>query len=56
MAACYHSRAREPFPAIGKREMAATLLGFLGRRVGAEVAEGLAGELFRIAFEREHAR
>jgi RNA polymerase sigma-70 factor (ECF subfamily) len=31
---------------------AATLLRFLGRRVGAEVAEGLAGELFRIAFER----
>ena len=31
---------------------AATLLRFLGRRVGAEVAEGLLGELFRIAFER----
>ena len=31
---------------------AATLLRFLGRRAGAEVAEGLAGELFRIAFER----
>jgi len=31
---------------------AATLLRFLGRRVGAEVAEGLHGELFRIAFER----
>jgi RNA polymerase sigma factor (sigma-70 family) len=31
---------------------AATLLRFLGRRVGAEVAEGLVGELFRIAFER----
>jgi RNA polymerase sigma-70 factor, ECF subfamily len=29
-----------------------TLLRFLGRRAGAEVAEGLAGELFRIAFER----
>jgi RNA polymerase sigma-70 factor, ECF subfamily len=79
MGACYHSRAREPDPAIGKREMvssasdaevigrsrdepeafgliydrhAATLLRFLGRRIGAEVAEGLAGELFRIAFER----
>jgi RNA polymerase sigma factor (sigma-70 family) len=31
---------------------AATLLRFLGRRVGAEVAEALIGELFRIAFER----
>jgi RNA polymerase sigma factor (sigma-70 family) len=31
---------------------AATLLGFLGRRAGAKVAEGLVGELFRIAFER----
>ena len=31
---------------------AATLLRFLGRRVGAQVAEGLVGELFRIAFER----
>jgi RNA polymerase sigma factor (sigma-70 family) len=31
---------------------AATVLRFLGRRVGAEVAEGLLGELFRIAFER----
>ena len=31
---------------------AAALLRFLGRRAGAEVAEGLAGELFRIAFER----
>jgi RNA polymerase sigma-70 factor (ECF subfamily) len=31
---------------------AAALLRFLGRRVGAEVAEGLLGELFRIAFER----
>jgi RNA polymerase sigma-70 factor (ECF subfamily) len=28
------------------------VLRFLGRRVGAEVAEGLVGELFRIAFER----
>jgi RNA polymerase sigma factor (sigma-70 family) len=31
---------------------AATVLRFLGRRVGAEVAQGLVGELFRIAFER----
>jgi RNA polymerase sigma-70 factor (ECF subfamily) len=31
---------------------AATLLRFLGRRAGARVAEGLVGELFRIAFER----
>jgi RNA polymerase sigma-70 factor (ECF subfamily) len=31
---------------------AATVLRFLGRRVGAEIAEGLVGELFRIAFER----
>src|SRR6266436_2782607 len=31
---------------------AATVLRFLGRRVGAEVAEELIGELFRIAFER----
>src|SRR5262245_61527421 len=31
---------------------AATLLRFLGRRVGPKVAEGLLGELFRIAFER----
>ena len=31
---------------------AATLLRFLGRRAGARVAEGLLGELFRIAFER----
>jgi RNA polymerase sigma-70 factor (ECF subfamily) len=28
------------------------VLRFLGRRVGAEAAEGLLGELFRIAFER----
>jgi RNA polymerase sigma-70 factor, ECF subfamily len=28
------------------------ILRFLGRRVGAEAAEGLGGELFRIAFER----
>ena len=33
---------------------AATVLRFLGRRVGAEVAEGLVGELFRIAFERRN--
>jgi RNA polymerase sigma factor (sigma-70 family) len=31
---------------------AATVLRFLGRRTGAKVAEGLVGELFRIAFER----
>jgi RNA polymerase sigma factor (sigma-70 family) len=31
---------------------AATLLRFLGRRAGAKVAEGLVGELFRVAFER----
>jgi RNA polymerase sigma-70 factor, ECF subfamily len=31
---------------------AATLLRFLGRRVGAGVAEGLVGELFRVAFEQ----
>lgn len=31
---------------------ALTVLRFLGRRVGAEVAEGLVGELFRIVFER----
>ena len=31
---------------------AATVLRFLGRRAGAEVAEALIGELFRIAFER----
>src|SRR5437588_13128527 len=31
---------------------AATLMRFLGRRAGAEVAEALIGELFRIAFER----
>ena len=30
----------------------ATVLRFLGRRIGAEVAEGLIGEVFRIAFER----
>jgi RNA polymerase sigma-70 factor (ECF subfamily) len=31
---------------------ASALLRFLGRRVGAKVAEGLVGELFRVAFER----
>ena len=31
---------------------AATVLRFLGRRAGAEVAESLVGEVFRIAFER----
>ena len=31
---------------------AATVLRFLGRRVGADGAEALVGELFRIAFER----
>jgi RNA polymerase sigma-70 factor (ECF subfamily) len=31
---------------------ATTLLRFLGRRAGAKVAEGLVGELFKIAFER----
>jgi RNA polymerase sigma-70 factor (ECF subfamily) len=30
----------------------ATLLRFLGRRVGGKVAEGLLGDLFRVAFER----
>src|SRR5215831_14422809 len=34
---------------------AATLLRFLGRRAGARVAEGLVGELFRVAFERRKA-
>src|SRR5215467_12984141 len=34
---------------------AAALLRFLGRRAGAKVAEGLVGELFRIAFERRKA-
>ena len=34
---------------------AAILLRFLGRRAGATVAEGLLGELFRIAFERRKA-
>jgi len=31
---------------------APTVLRYLGRRVGAEIAEGLVGELFRVAFER----
>ncbi|MGH7389173.1 MAG: RNA polymerase sigma factor [Candidatus Rokuibacteriota bacterium] len=31
---------------------AATILRFLGRRAGAEVADGLVGDVFRIAFER----
>ena len=43
--------APEAFGLIYDRH-AATVLRFLGRRVGAEVAEGLVGELFRIAFER----
>jgi RNA polymerase sigma-70 factor (ECF subfamily) len=34
---------------------AATLLRFLGRRAGAKIAEGLVGDLFRIAFERRKA-
>src|SRR5262249_54224493 len=34
---------------------AATLLRFLGRRAGSKVAEGLVGELFRVAFERRKA-
>ena len=41
----------EAFGLIYNRH-AATLLRFLGRRAGAKVAEGLVGELFRIAFER----
>src|SRR5215813_5217982 len=41
----------EAFGVIYDRH-AATLLRFLGRRAGAKVAEGLVGELFRIAFER----
>jgi RNA polymerase sigma-70 factor (ECF subfamily) len=43
--------APETFGLIYDRH-AATLLRFLGRRVGARVAEGLVGELFRTAFER----
>src|SRR5215510_9480404 len=34
---------------------AATVLRFVGRRAGAKVAEGLVGEVFRIAFERRKA-
>src|SRR5262245_30863071 len=34
---------------------AAALLRFLGRRAGAKIAEGLVGDLFRIAFERRKA-
>src|SRR5262247_880106 len=41
----------EAFALIYDRH-AAALLRFLGRRAGAKVAEGLIGELFRIAFER----
>jgi RNA polymerase sigma-70 factor (ECF subfamily) len=41
----------EAFGVIYDRH-AATLLNFLGRRAGARIAEGLVGELFRIAFER----
>jgi RNA polymerase sigma factor (sigma-70 family) len=41
----------EAFGVIYDRH-APTLLRFLGRRAGAKVAEGLVGELFRIAFER----
>jgi len=44
----------EAFGAIYDRH-APTLLRFLGRRAGAEVAEGLLGEVFRIAFERRKA-
>src|SRR5262245_38911966 len=41
----------EAFGVIYDRH-AAILLRFLGRRAGARIAEGLVGELFRIAFER----
>ena len=41
----------EAFGVIYDRH-APVLLRFLGRRVGARVAEELAGELFRVAFER----
>ena len=41
----------EAFGVIYDRH-AAVVLRFLGRRVGAEAAEGLLGDLFRIAFER----
>src|SRR5262245_61694082 len=41
----------EAFGVIYHRH-APALLRFLGRRAGARIAEGLVGELFRIAFER----
>ena len=41
----------EAFGVIYDRH-APTVLRFLGRRAGADVAEGLLGDLFRIAFER----
>ncbi len=44
----------EAFALIYDRH-AATLLRFLGRRAGATIAEGLVGDLFRIAFERRKA-
>jgi RNA polymerase sigma factor (sigma-70 family) len=44
-------REPEAFGLIYDRH-AATVLRFLGRRAGAQAAEGLVGELFRIAFER----
>jgi RNA polymerase sigma-70 factor (ECF subfamily) len=47
-------REPETFGLIYDRH-APTLLRFLGRRAGAKVAEGLVGELFRIAFERRKA-
>ncbi len=47
-----HSRGEpEAFGQIYDRH-APALLRFLGRRVGARIAEELVGELFRIAFER----
>jgi RNA polymerase sigma-70 factor (ECF subfamily) len=46
--------APEAFGLIYDRH-APTLLRFLGRRAGAGVADGLVGELFRIAFERRKA-
>jgi hypothetical protein len=47
-------RSLDPPEALGPiyDQNARSLLRFLGRRVGAEAAEGLAGKLFRIAFER----
>jgi RNA polymerase sigma-70 factor, ECF subfamily len=44
----------EAFAAIYDRH-AETVLRFLGRRVGAEAAEGLHADVFRIAFERRKA-